>query len=132
MVNYQIFKSLWITFNKLVNYNYDADDTVISLAYEILGNCDPEVLNAALKKTVTKSKYQIAVSDVLKEINALSGISENELEYTANQAWERLTSLLLSYGLNRSFLFENTVISAVVEAFGGLEAFYELDFNDYR
>ena len=132
MVNYQIFKSLWITFNKLVNYNYDADDTVISLAYEILGNCDPEVLNAALKKTVTKSKYQIAVSDVLKEINALSGISENEIEYTANQAWERLTSLLLSYGLNRSFLFENTVISAVVEAFGGLEAFYELDFNDYN
>ena len=132
MVNYQIFKSLWITFNKLVNYNYDADDTVISLAYEILGNCDPEVLNAALKKTVTKSKYQIAVSDVLKEINALSGISENELEYTANQAWERLTSLLLSYGLNRSFLFENTVISAVVEAFGGLEAFYELDFNDFN
>ena len=132
MVNYQIFKTLWITFNKLVNYNYDADDTVISIAYEILGNCDPEVLNAALKKTVTKSKYQIAVSDVLKEINALSGISENELEYTANQAWERLTSLLLSYGLNRSFLFENTVISAVVEAFGGLEAFYELDFNDYN
>ena len=132
MVNYQIFKSLWITFNKLVNYNYDADDTVISLAYEILGNCDPEVLNAALKKTVTKSKYQIAVSDVLKEINSLSGISENEIEYTANQSWERLTSLLLSYGLNRSFLFENTVISAVVEAFGGLEAFYELDFNDYN
>ena len=132
MVNYQIFKSLWITFNKLVNYNYDADDTVISLAYEILGNCDPEVLNAALKKTVTKSKYQIAVSDVLKEINSLSGISENEIEYTANQAWERLTSLLLSYGLNRSFLFENTVISAVVEAFGGLEAFYELDFNDFN
>ena len=132
MVNYQIFKSLWITFNKLVNYNYDADDTVISIAYEILGNCDPEVLNAALKKTVTKSKYQIAVSDVLKEINALSGISENELEYSANQAWERLTSLLLSYGLNRSFLFENTVISAVVEAFGGLEAFYELDFNDFN
>lgn len=132
MVNYQIFKSLWITFNRLVNYNYDADDTVISIAYEILGNCDPEVLNAALKKTVTKSKYQIAVSDVLKEINSLSGISENELEYTANQAWERLTSLLLSYGLNRSFLFENTVISAVVEAFGGLEAFYELDFNDYN
>ena len=132
MVNYQVFKTLWITFNKLVNFNYDADDTVISIAYEILGNCDPEVLNAALKKTVTKSKYQIAVSDVLKEINALSGISENELEYTANQAWERLTSLLLSYGLNRSFLFENTVISAVVEAFGGLEAFYELDFNDYN
>lgn len=132
MVNYQIFKSLWITFNRLVNYNYDADDTVISIAYEILGNCDPEVLNAALKKTVTKSKYQIAVSDVLKEINSLSGISENELEYTANQSWERLTSLLLSYGLNRSFLFENTVISAVVEAFGGLEAFYELDFNDYN
>ena len=132
MVNYQIFKSLWITFNKLVNYNYDADDTVISLAYEIVGNCDTEVLSAALKKTVTKSKYQIAVSDVLKEINALSGISENELEYTANQSWERLTSLLLSYGLNRSFLFENPVISAVVEAFGGLEAFYELDFNDYN
>lgn len=132
MVNYQIFKTLWITFNKLVNYNYDADDTVISIAYEILGNCDPEVLNAALKKTVTKSKYQIAVSDVLKEINALSGISENELEYTANQSWERLTSLLLSYGLNRSFLFENTVISAVVEAFGGLEAFYALDFNDFN
>lgn len=132
MVNYQVFKTLWITFNKLVNYNYDADDTVISIAYEILGNCDPEVLSAALKKTVTKSKYQIAVSDVLKEINALSGISENELEYTANQAWERLTSLLLSYGLNRSFLFENTVISAVVEAFGGLEAFYALDFNDFN
>lgn len=132
MVNYQVFKTLWITFNKLVNFNYDADDTVISIAYEIIGNCDPEVLNAALKKTVTKSKYQIAVSDVLKEINALSGISENELEYTANQSWERLTSLLLSYGLNRSFLFENTVISAVVEAFGGLEAFYELDFNDYN
>ena len=132
MVNYQVFKTLWITFNKLVNYNYDADDTVISIAYEILGNCDPEVLSAALKKTVTKSKYQIAVSDVLKEINALSGISENEIEYTANQAWERLTSLLLSYGLNRSFLFENTVISAVVEAFGGLEAFYALDFNDFN
>lgn len=132
MVNYQIFKTLWITFNKLVNYNYDADDTVISIAYEILGNCDPEVLSAALKKTVTKSKYQIAVSDVLKEINALSGISENEIEYNANQAWERLTSLLLSYGLNRSFLFENTAISAVVEAFGGLEAFYALDFNDFN
>ena len=132
MVNYQTFKSLWITFNRLVNFNYSADDTVISIAYEIVGNCDTEVLSAALKKTVTKSKYQIAVSDVLKEINALSGISENELEYTANQSWERLTSLLLSYGLNRSFLFENTVISAVVEAFGGLEAFYELDFNDYN
>ena len=132
MVNYQNFKIIWVTFNKVVNFNYEADDTVISIAYEILGNCDPEVLSAALKKTVTKSKYQIAVSDVLKEINALSGICENELEYSANQAWERLTSLLLSYGLNRSFLFENTVISAVVEAFGGLEAFYELDFNDYN
>ena len=132
MVNYQNFKIIWVTFNKVVNFNYEADDTVISIAYEILGNCDPEVLSAALKKTVTKSKYQIAVSDVLKEINALSGICENELEYSANQAWERLTSLLLIYGLNRSFLFENTVISAVVEAFGGLEAFYELDFNDYN
>lgn len=132
MVDYQTFKSLWITFNRLVNFNYSADDTVISIAYEIVGNCDTEVLSAALKKTVTKSKYQIEISDVLKEINALSGISENELEYTANQAWERLTSLLLSYGLNRSFLFENTVISAVVEAFGGLEAFYALDFNDFN
>ena len=27
MVNYQVFKTLWITFNKLVNFNYDADDT---------------------------------------------------------------------------------------------------------
>ena len=101
MVDYQTFKSLWITFNRLVNFNYSADDTVISIAYEIVGNCDTEVLSAALKKTVTKSKYQIEISDVLKEINALSGISENELEYTANQSWERLTSLLLSYGLNR-------------------------------
>lgn len=132
MVDYQTFKSLWITFNRLVNFNYSADDTVISIAYEIVGNSDTEVLNAALKRTVTKSRYQIEISDVLKEINALSGISENELEYTANQAWERLTSLLLSYGLNRSFLFENTVISAVVEAFGGLEAFYALDFNDFN
>lgn len=132
MVDYQTFKSLWITFNRLVNFNYDADDTVISIAYEIIGNCDTEVLSAALKRTVTKSRYQIEISDVLKEINALSGISENELEYTANQSWERLTSLLLGYGLNRSFLFENSVISAVVEAFGGLEAFYELDFNDYN
>lgn len=132
MVDYQTFKSLWITFNRLVNFNYSADDTVISIAYEIVGNSDTEVLNAALKRTVTKSRYQIEISDVLNEINALSGISENELEYTANQAWERLTSLLLSYGLNRSFLFENTVISAVVEAFGGLEAFYALDFNDFN
>lgn len=132
MIDYQNFKLIWVTFNKVVNFNYEADDNVISIAYEILGNCEINILSAALKKTVTKSKYQIAVSDVLKEINALSGISENEIEYTANQAWERLTSLLLSYGLNRSFLFENTVISAVVEAFGGLEAFYELDFNDYN
>ena len=132
MIDYQNFKLIWVTFNKVVNFNYEADDNVISIAYEILGNCEINILSAALKKTVTKSKYQIAVSDVLKEINALSGISENELEYSANQAWERLTSLLLSYGLNRSFLFENTVISAVVEAFGGLEAFYELDFNDYN
>ena len=132
MIDYQNFKLIWVTFNKVVNFNYEADDNVISIAYEILGNCEINILSAALKKTVTKSKYQIAVSDVLKEINALSGICENELEYSANQAWERLTSLLLSYGLNRSFLFENTVISAVVEAFGGLEAFYELDFNDYN
>ena len=132
MIDYQNFKLIWVTFNKVVNFNYEADDNVISIAYEILGNCEINILSAALKKTVTKSKYQIAVSDVLKEINALSGISENEIEYTANQSWERLTSLLLSYGLNRSFLFENTVISAVVEAFGGLEAFYELDFNDYN
>lgn len=132
MIDYQNFKIIWVTFNKVVNFNYEADDNVISIAYEILGNCEINILSAALKKTVTKSKYQIAVSDVLKEINALSGISENDLEYTANQAWERLTSLLLSYGLNRSFLFENTVISAVVEAFGGLEAFYALDFNDFN
>ena len=56
MVNYQNFKIIWVTFNKVVNFNYEADDTVISIAYEILGNCDPEVLSAALKKTVTKSK----------------------------------------------------------------------------
>ena len=38
MIDFQTFKIMWLQFNKIVNYKYEASDDVISIAYEILGN----------------------------------------------------------------------------------------------
>ena len=43
-----------------------------------------------------------------------------------------MTSLLNSYGLNYNYLFEDKLITAALDCFGGIEVFYYIDFNEFN
>ena len=47
-MTYENFKILWVSFNQAVNFNYAASDTVISVAFEMLGAYPDDLLRRAL------------------------------------------------------------------------------------
>lgn len=132
MIDFQTFKIMWLQFNKIVNYKYEASDDVISIAYEILGNIPVKELKQALLKVASTSEFQINVKDVISAVKTLKGIPLNSSELQAVKAWNTVTSLLNSYGLNYNYLFEDKLITAALDCFGGLEVFYYIDFNEFN
>lgn len=125
------FKNIWITFNQVVNYNYAASDAAISVAFELLGGYPERDLLKALKEAVKSAEYQIKVSDVIKILNSFSGLSDTELELKAQRAFNTMKHILESYSVYRDYLFEDKVISEIIDGYGGINAFYELEWNDY-
>ena len=132
MIDFQTFKIMWLQFNKIVNYKYEASDDVISIAYEILGNIPVKELKQALLKVASTSEFQINVKDVISAVKTLKGIPLNSSELQAVKAWNTVTSLLNSYGLNYNYLFEDKLITAALDCFGGIEVFYYIDFNEFN
>lgn len=132
MIDFQTFKIMWLQFNKIVNYKYEASDDVISIAYEILGNIPVKELKQALLKVASTSEFQINVKDVISAVKTLKGIPLNSSELQAVKAWNAVTSLLNSYGLNYNYLFEDKLITAALDFFGGIEVFYYIDFNEFN
>lgn len=132
MIDFQTFKIMWLQFNKIVNYKYEASDDVISIAYEILGNIPVKELKQALLKVASTSEFQINVKDVISAVKTLKGIPLNSSELQAVKAWNTVTSLLNSYGLNYNYLFEDKLITAALDCFGGIEVFYNIDFNEFN
>lgn len=132
MIDFQTFKIMWLQFNKIVNYKYEASDDVISIAYEILGNIPVKELKQALLKVASTSEFQINVKDVISAVKTLKGIPLNSSELQAVKAWNAVTSLLNSYGLNYNYLFEDKLITAALDCFGGIEVFYNIDFNEFN
>ena len=132
MIDFQTFKIMWLQFNKIVNYKYEASDDVISIAYEILGNVPVKELKQALLKVASTSEFQINVKDVISAVKILKGIPLNSSELQAGKAWNTVTSLLNSYGLNYNYLFEDKLITAALDCFGGIEVFYYIDFNEFN
>lgn len=132
MIDFQTFKIMWLQFNKIVNYKYEASDDVISIAYEILGNIPVKELKQALLKVASTSEFQINVKDVISAVKTLKGIPLNSSELQAVKAWNAVTSLLNSYGLNYNYLFEDKLITAALDCFGGMEVFYNIDFNEFN
>lgn len=132
MIDFQTFKIMWLQFNKIVNYKYEASDDVISIAYEILGNIPVKELKQALLKVASTSEFQINVKDVISTVKTLKGIPLNSSELQAVKAWNTVTSLLNSYGLNYDYLFEDKLITAALDCFGGIDVFYYIDFNEFN
>lgn len=126
---FQRFKEIWLSYNQVISLKYNPTDNVIAVAFEILGMYPEELLVAALKMVISESKYQIQVSDVVSKIREIGGISETSVEITAGKEYEKITKALLTWGLNRNFLCEDSTTTAVIESFGGLESFYQNEFN---
>lgn len=126
---FQRFKELWLSYNQIINLRYNPPDNVVSVAFEILGMYPEDLLVAALKMVVSESKYQIMVSDVVSKLKEIGGISETNVEITAGKEYEKITKALLTWGLHRNILCEDPITTAVIESFGGLESFYENEFN---
>lgn len=125
------FKNIWITFNQVVNYNYAASDAAISVAFELLGGYPERELLKALKEAVKKAEYQIKVSDVIEILNSFAGASGIDLEFKAQKAFNTVKRILESYSVYHDYLFEDKVISEIINNYGGLHAFYDLEWNDY-
>lgn len=125
------FKTLWLTFNQAVNYNYTATDAAISIPFEMLGGYSEKQLVTALKEAVKKAEYQIKVSDVLTSLRTLTGDTDAARELKAQKAYAAITSVLLSYGLYHDYLIEDRITAAILQDFGGLESFYNNEFNDF-
>lgn len=130
-MEYQKFKTLWLTFNQAVNYNYSATDAAISIPFELLGGYSEKLLITAMKEAVKTAEYQIKVSDVLNSLRCLTGDTDAARELRAQKAYSALTSVLLSYGLYHDYIIEDRITAAIVEDFGGLESFYNNEFNDF-
>lgn len=126
---FQRFKEIWLSYNQVISLKYNPTDNVIAVAFEILGMYPEELLVAALKMVISESKYQIQVSDVVSKIREIGGISETSVEITAGKEYEKITKALMTWGLNRNFLCEDSTTTAVIESFGGLESFYQNEFN---
>ncbi len=125
------FKNIWLTFNQAVNYNYTATDAAISIPFELLGGYPEKLLVTALKEAVKKAEYQIKVSDVLTSLRTLTGDTDAARELKAQKAYAAITSVLLSYGLYHDYLIEDRITAAILQDFGGLESFYNNEFNDF-
>lgn len=128
-MTYENFKILWVSFNQAVNFNYAASDTVISVAFEMLGAYPDDLLRRALKMCLSECKYQIQVSDVIEKIKSIHGVSDAALEIKAGNEFNKLVYVLKTWGLLRSYLSEDPVTPAVIDCFGGLNEFYNLDWN---
>jgi hypothetical protein len=126
---FQRFKELWLSYNQIINLKYNPPDNVVSVAFEILGMYPEDLLVAALKMVVSESKYQIMVSDVVSKLKEIGGLSETSVEITAGKEYEKITKALLTWGFHRNILCEDPITTAVIESFGGLESFYENEFN---
>lgn len=131
MMDFINFKNIWVTFNQVVNYNYAASDAAISVAFELLGGYPERELLKALKEAVKTAEYQIKVSEVVKILSSFSGLSDTELELKAHRAFNTVKEVLESYSVYHDYLFEDRTISAIIDGYGGLNAFYDLDWNDY-
>lgn len=126
---YEDFKALWLSFNQAVNFNYSASDNVISVAFEMLGVYPDDLLRRALKMCLSECKYQIQISDVIEKIKSIHGVSDAALEIKAGNEFNKLVYVLKTWGLSRSYLSEDPVTPAVIDCFGGLNEFYNLDWN---
>lgn len=128
-MTYENFKILWVSFNQAVNFNYTASDTVISVAFEMLGGYQEDLLKKALKMCVSECKYQIQIADVIEKIKSIHGLSDAALEIKAGNEYNKLVFALKTWGLLRSYLSEDPVTPAVIECFGGLYEFYNLEWT---
>lgn len=128
-MTYENFKILWVSFNQAVNFNYAASDTVISVAFEMLGGYQEDLLKKALKMCVSECKYQIQIADVIEKIKSIHGLSDAALEIKAGNEYNKLVFALKTWGLLRSYLSEDPVTPAVIECFGGLHEFYNLEWT---
>ena len=87
---------------------------------DTLGDLDPDLLRMSVRRHIERSEFMPTVAEIRQAAVDIARQASPAHE-TAQEAWRKVRSSILSYGHNNKVTFANPITQAVVEQFGWYE-----------